>query len=119
MTYLLDSNVLIALCSQDHVHHAIARAWVGSLSSFAFCPVTEGSLVRYIFRSYPEGASLAAKTLASLTALKGYQFWPDDISYASVGLKAIIRHRLVTDVYLSDLADFHGSKLATFDEALA
>ena len=54
MTVLLDSNVLIALVVQDHVHHRAAERWFVDLDEpFATCPITQGALVRLVLR---EGA---------------------------------------------------------------
>ncbi len=51
MTVLLDSNVLIALLVDDHVHHAAAETWfVGTSGNFATCPITQGSLIRLLIR---------------------------------------------------------------------
>ncbi len=57
MTYLLDSNVLIALAVADHVHHqAVRRWWEAGAEPFATCPITQGALLRLLIR---EGMSAA------------------------------------------------------------
>ena len=40
-------------------------------------------------------------------------------SYIDVPTQGIIGHRQVTDAYLAQLARAHGSRLATFDQAMA
>jgi predicted nucleic acid-binding protein len=45
--------------------------------------------------------------------------WPDDVEYADVPIQGIIGHRQVTDAYLAQLARTRGSRLATFDQAMA
>lgn len=45
--HLLDGNVLVALVSSGHVHHAAAQRWFASHAHpFATCPITQGTLVR-------------------------------------------------------------------------
>lgn len=54
-----------------------------------------------------------------IAAQPGYHFWPDDISHSVIDLPRIGGHGQVTDAYLVALARAHGSRLATFDQALA
>jgi toxin-antitoxin system PIN domain toxin len=119
VTVLLDANVLIALLVDDHVHHMAAENWfVGISGSFATCPITQGSLMRLLVR---EGQS-AATAQAVLNGAAGHarhEFWPDDVGYADVPIQGIIGHRQVTDAYLAQLARARGSRLATFDQAMA
>ena len=82
------------------------------------CPITEGALVRFIFRSEYGGSQAALEALKALRKTPGYEFWPADISFASINLHAIIGHRQVTDSYLVGLAEARGGVLATFDRAL-
>lgn len=119
MTYLLDANALIALSFPDHVHHRPIRMWIAGHPKFAVCPITEGALVRFIVRTFPNGAGLASATLEILSRHGGYEFWPDDISYASANLARVAGHKQVTDSYLVALATARGGQLATFDSALA
>ena len=119
MTVLLDANVLIALLVEDHVHHAAAESWFAGMSSnFATCPITQGSLLRLLIRE-GQPASAAREILTGTTADPRHEFWPDDVSYTEVPAQGIIGHRQVTDAYLAQLARAHGSRLATFDQAMA
>ena len=119
MTALLDANVLIALLVDDHVHHVAAENWfVGMRGKFATCPITQGSLMRLLIRE-GQSAATAQTVLNEATADPRHEFWPDDIAYASVPTQGIIGHRQVTDAYLAQLARARGSRLATFDRALA
>jgi toxin-antitoxin system PIN domain toxin len=118
-TFLLDSNVLIALAAEEHVHHPPARVWWAGLASFALCPIVEGALVRYMVR-------LGGSTGDALSTIQGFrnhpacEFWPDSLSYADLDLSRVRGHRQVTDAYLVRLAESHAdSRLATFDRALA
>jgi uncharacterized protein len=119
VTVLLDANVLIALLVDDHVHHQAAENWfVGMAGSFATCPITQGSLMRLLIR---EGQSAAAaRAILNGTAVDPrHEFWADDIPCTDVPTQGIIGHRQVTEAYLAQLARARGSRLATFDQALA
>lgn len=116
---LLDSNVLIALVVSEHVHHAAAEDWFAGLGEgFATCPITQGSLVRLLIRE-GQPASVARDIIHEVTGHPRHDFWPDDVSYLDVPTDGIIGHRQVTDAYLAQLAAARGSRLATFDQALA
>ena len=119
MTVLLDANVLIALLVDDHIHHAAAESWfVGIAGNFATCPITQGSLVRLLIRE-GQPAATAQAVLNETTADPRHEFWPNDVGYADVRFQGIIGHRQVTDAYLAQLARARGSRLATFDRAMA
>ena len=119
MTVLLDANVLIALLVDDHVHHVAAENWfVGTSGNFATCPITQGSLMRLLIRE-GQSAATAQAVLNGATGDARHEFWPDDVGYADVPIQGIISHRQVTDAYLAQLARARGSRLATFDQAMA
>jgi uncharacterized protein len=119
VTVLLDANVLIALLVDDHVHHQAAENWfAGMTGNFATCPITQGSLMRLLIREGQPAA--AARTILDGTAADSrHEFWADDIPYTDVPTQGIVGHRQVTDAYLAQLARARGSRLATFDQALA
>jgi toxin-antitoxin system PIN domain toxin len=119
VTVLLDANVLIALLVDDHVHHVAAENWfVGTSGNFATCPITQGSLMRLLIRE-GQSAATAQAVLNGATGNARHEFWPDDVRYADVPIQGIVGHRQVTDAYLAQLARARGSRLATFDEAMA
>jgi uncharacterized protein len=119
VTILLDANVLIALLVDDHVHHQAAEDWfVGMSGNFATCPITQGSLMRLLIRE-GQSATAARTILNGTTADPRHEFWADDIAYTDVPTDGIVGHRQVTDAYLAQLARARGSRLATFDQALA
>lgn len=89
MTVLLDANVLMALLIDDHVHHQAAENW--------FAGMTRG------FATCP----ITQGSLMRLLIREGQS------------AQGIVGHRQVTDAYLAQLARAHGSRLATFDQALA
>lgn len=117
--YLADGNVLVALTVIDHVHHLAAVEWFESgEAELATCPITQGTLLRFLIR---EGvpSSAAAGTLAAVTDRPWHRFWPDDIGYRRDHLVGVIGHRQVTDAYLVALAQRHGGRVVTFDRGLA
>ena len=118
MTYLLDSDVTIARASPDHLHYLAAIAWLRLNPNFALCPLTEGALIRAIFRSQNGAAQIARQSLQALTELEGYQFWPANLSHRDVPLDRLQGHKQITDAYLVALATSYDGRLATFDRAL-
>lgn len=117
-TYLLDTNVLIALTVADHEHHARTSAWAAGITRFAVCPVVEGALVRFLVR-VGEGAAVAQQVLNAVHALPGCEFWPDSLSYTASDLSRVRGHRQVAEAYLVSLATGRAdATLATLDEGL-
>jgi uncharacterized protein len=117
-TCLLDANAVIALVIAEHEHHERVAIWSESVDRIALCPITEGAVVRYLFR-VGETPATALQLLAALHGSTKVDFWPDSISYADTALAHVTGHRQVTDAYLASLAASHRTRLATFDEALA
>lgn len=119
MTYLLDSSVLISLLSPEHADHLVAQTWAQRTGHLAVCPITEGALIRYLFRTQNRPVEACRRVISSLQTSSLIEFWPDAISYKEVDISALQGHKQVTDAYLVALAAHHGGRLATFDEALA
>jgi len=118
VTCLLDSNVLIALVQEDHVHAEAAGAWFQELREpFATCPITQGALLRVLLRG---GVSLsdARASLSSVVGAAEHEFWSDEIDYLSVRLEGVVGHRQVTDAYLAALARARSGRLASLDRGL-
>lgn len=116
---LLDANLLIALVVEDHVHHEAAERWVAERSApVATCPITQGSLVRFLVREGASGAEVG-RVVGEILDDKRFRFWPDDLGFGSVDLTSVIGHRQVTDAYLAGLARAHAGRLATLDRGLA
>ena len=116
---LADGNVLVALTVRDHIHHQQAAEWfLGLDRQMATCPITQGTLLRFLLR---EGvsASSALAILQKIVSLPEHVFWPDEIGYDASALVGVIGHRQVTDGYLAALATHFGGKLATLDRGLA
>lgn len=119
MTALLDANVLIALVVAEHVHHDAAAEWLSaSDAGFATCPITQGSLVRFLLRT-GQPAAAARDVVSALERASGHEFWPDSVSFAVVELGGVVGHRQVTDAYLAQLARSRNGQLATLDSGLA
>jgi toxin-antitoxin system PIN domain toxin len=119
VTHLLDSNVLIALAIEDHVHHQAAEDWFASTDDgFATCPITQGALLRQALRS-GDTIGEAQKSLALVVAHPRHEFWPDEVGYGDVVMHGIRGHRQVTDAYLAQLARCRSGRLVTFDRGLA
>jgi toxin-antitoxin system PIN domain toxin len=119
VTALLDANVLIALVVAEHVHHDAAAEWLSSSDAgFATCPITQGSLVRFLIRT-GQSATAARDVVIAVERAKGHQFWPDSESFADVKIAGVVGHRQVTDAYLAHLARSREGQLATLDSGLA
>lgn len=118
--HLLDGNVLVALVTSTHVHHAAAQRWFASGDQpFATCPITQGTLLRLLMRLGEMTAEAATAVLAGVTSHNRHRFWADDLGYAKVLWRGVIGHRQVTDAYLAALARRHRGRLVTFDTGLA
>jgi len=119
VTALLDANVLIALVVADHVHHDAAAEWLSaSDTAFATCPITQGSLTRFLLRA-GQSAAAAQQVVSAVSSSERHEFWPDSVSFADVRLSGVVGHRQVTDAYLAQLARHHAGELATLDDGLA
>lgn len=95
MTVLLDANVLIALVVAEHVHHDAAADWLmASDTGFATCPMTQGSLVRFLVRS-GQSAAAARDVVSAVQCTSRHEFWPDALSFAGVEVAGVVGHRQV------------------------
>jgi uncharacterized protein len=118
--HLLDCNVLVALLSPSHVHHAAAARWFAANNeAFATCPITQGTLLRILMHIGELDAAAALAVLHQLIAHPRHRFWPDTLGYAEISWRGVIGHRQVTDAYLASLARRFKGKLVTFDRGLA
>ncbi len=117
---LLDTSLLIALASQDHVHHRAAAQWRARRKRpVATCPLTQGGLVRFMVRAGASGSDAQQFLAAFLGGQEDHRFWPDDVGYDRVDLGAVVGHRQVTDAYLAGLARARGGRVGTLDRGLA
>jgi toxin-antitoxin system PIN domain toxin len=119
MTALLDANVLIALVVAEHVHHDVAAEWLSTTDTdFATCPITQGSLVRFLLRA-GQTAFVARDVVIAVCDASRHEFWADNVPFAEVELGGVVGHRQVTDAYLAQLARSHEGQLVTLDSGLA
>jgi len=119
VTALLDANVLIALVVSEHVHHDAAAEWLSaSDAGFATCPITQGSLVRFLVRT-GQTAAAARDVISAVESANRHEFWPDSVSFTDVEVGGVVGHRQVTDAYLAQLARSRKGQLATLDSGLA
>lgn len=121
--YLLDVNVLLALCDPRHVHHQAAHRWFQEKGcrAWATCPITENGFVRVAshpkYPNRPGDVPVVLAILRQFCRAAGHEFWADDISVRN-GLLSdrIITHAQVTDAYLLALAAHRGGRLASLDQ---
>jgi len=122
---LIDVNALVALAWDSHVHHAAARAWFAERGAdgWATCPATEGGFVRVCSnpKVLPSFISVEAArgVLSALRDAGGHRFLVNDVSPVDRDFPTIVGHRQVTDAQLLTLARRHGTRLVTFDAAVA
>lgn len=102
----------------EHEHHDRASQWLAGVTDFAWCPITQGALVRFLVRMGETPDTIRAVLAAVDDHPRGH-WWPDDLSYTAADLRGVQGHRQVTDAYLASLARHHEGLLATTDQALA
>ena len=124
MTFLLDTNALLALAWGNHEHHEVMTRWLRTAKSFATCPITQGGFLRLSSNpalGFSNGTEDAFRSLDSFLGDERHVFWPDDLSFAEAEVRRdLIRsHTQVTDKYLAALARRYKGRLATLDKPLA
>lgn len=62
MIYLPDVNVWIALTSDQHVHHSVAKRWIHDLATdqLVFCRITELGFLRLLTNAHVMGENVLA-----------------------------------------------------------
>jgi predicted nucleic acid-binding protein len=115
--WLLDVNVLLGCAWKSHAEHAELMAWLLQTKSWATCSLAESGFVRIsMTTAYRASFGDAQKSIATLRALQGHRFVTDDVNAAS--LPTLTSYKDTTDAHLVTLAQKHGLKLATLDDAL-
>jgi uncharacterized protein len=126
MIYLPDVNVWIALTSDRHVHHVIARNWLQSFAGeqIAFCRITELSLLRLLTNSHVMGEDVldpirAWQVYDDLRADPRAIFLPEQIGFSERWRQAAAQisggPNSWTDSYLATFASHTESTVVTFD----
>jgi toxin-antitoxin system PIN domain toxin len=121
---LLDANVLVALLDDAHVHHALAREWLGANvgHGWASCPLTQLGCVRIMANpryANARPAAQVAQRLSKATRTSHHEFWPadaDPLGTDVIEWSRLLSARHVTDVYLLSLAVARGGRFVTFDQ---
>lgn len=122
MTWLLDGNVLVALCIESHVHHARVHRWFETIGRdrFATCVLTQGTLLRVHMRTAADASAAAAwETLAQVATHPRHQWWSDAVSFLDVPHRDLQGGAQVTDAWLAQLSRRRRGRLATLDGGLA
>ena len=116
MKHLLDVNVLLAAVWRNHPLHARASAWLNG-KTVAVCPITEIGFLRISTHRKAINAQIddARKALKKFLDHYAVARIPDDLP--GLDSKAD-KSESVTDLYLADLAEKHGFKLATLDTGI-
>jgi len=126
MSYLLDTNVLIALAWPSHAHHDAAQRWFARKRKLGFrtCPITQTGFVRISCNPafLPDAVTpqQALNLLELITSLPGHEFWPADLALkeAIPSKSSLTGHRQITDAYLLALAAARRGVLATLDKGV-
>lgn len=124
MRALLDVTVLIALLDDAHVHHGLARSWLGKYidAGWASCPLTQLGCIRVMANArYPNArpATQIARRLMAATRTEHHEFWNADVDPLGSNQpdwSRILSAKHTTDVYLLALAAARGGRLVTFDQ---
>ncbi len=122
--YLLDVNAVIALLTEDHVHHRRMKDWFQMPAlQWALCAFTEAGVLRYLTRPKPLGISMkvAISILANLAQEPGYHYQAIRTDWKTLThpfAKLIFGHNQITDAYLLGLAIQEDLVLVTFDKAM-
>jgi toxin-antitoxin system PIN domain toxin len=124
--YLLDVNVLIALSSDEHVHHRKAHQWLHSIQRerWGICPFTEAGYLRFTtnpVRNSHVSFAEAIDVLDEITKQPGYSYWPITESWTALTApfaSRIFGHQQITDACLLGLAIKEDGVLVTFDRGL-
>lgn len=127
MIHLLDVNVLVALGSPEHIHHAATRRWFlrHREQGWATCLVTQSGFVRVTSRSSAgvnRRPEVAIEFLHRATQDAQHHWWPMDRQVHALHpqlRQMMIGPNQVTDFLLLELAYRKGGKLATYDARLA
>ncbi len=123
--YLLDVNLLLALTSQDHVHHGLVRRWFYASPDlpWAVCAFTEAGFLRNATAPRPGQIAMgeAAAILQALTRHPGYRYQAITADWQTLCgpfSQRLYGSKQVTDAYLLGLAVREGLVLATMDKAI-
>ena len=122
--YLLDINVLLALCDEAHEFHEAAWTWFRPrrAQGWVTCPLTENGFLRILGHpAHPArlgSLEAAREILDGLCQSAGHRFWADEVSVRDRSWfleLAQATSKTLTDAYLLGLAAMKKGCFATFD----
>lgn len=126
MKLLLDVNVLVAICVDDHEFHKRVATWMNRSARFdraelMTCSVTELGFLRVLVQapSYSFTIEHGVELLSQLKSSKKYRFGflSDEFGIAQLP-RWVKGPKQITDGHLVELAKAHGATLATLDESI-
>jgi predicted nucleic acid-binding protein len=124
MTYLLDVNVLLALCYGEHVHNQRVISWLGKFGreqppNLALCSITELGFVRVAAgRARLASSVRAAQQDLKRLKIKQRTVFIDDTLGAHDLPLWVEGCKQVTDGHLVSLAAANHAQLVTLDEGI-
>ncbi len=122
--YLFDVNVLLALLSEDHIHHRLVTGWLSDNDpQWAICSFTEAGFLRTATAPRPGKITImeAVAILEDTTRRPGYHYLPitaDFLTLCSPFFARLYGTKQVTDAYLLGLAVREGMVLLTMDKGI-
>ena len=122
--YLLDVNVLMALLSENHIHHQFVTTWFNTPDlKWAICPFVEAGFLRNATAPRPGQITMkdATAVLARIAKEPGYHYLPITAGWQTLCSPVFPRlygAKQVTDAYLLGLALRDGLVLVTMDKGI-
>lgn len=126
MKFLLDVNVLVAICVDQHEFHGRVASWMNQSArsdraELMTCAVTELGFLRVLAQapSYSFAIEHGIELLSRLKSSKEYRFGflSDELGIAQLP-RWVKGPKQITDGHLAGLAKAHGAVLATLDEGI-
>jgi len=125
MARLLETNVLIALADEQHVHHHEANVFFQKArkEGWATCAMVKNGVLRLFGHpNYPGGPGNPGEArvlLREYRAAAGHQFWSASLPPCEPShFPMLPASKHLTDFYLLALAIDHGGRLALFDRRI-
>jgi len=123
--FLLDVNILVALCEDEHIHHERVMRWFDASASagWGICTYAETGFLRLMTNPKVGDHSFeeANAILAELTLLPGFRFWPIAYRWSDLVQPFATRvygHQQIVDALMFGLALKESSIFVTLDSAV-
>lgn len=126
MRFLLDVNVLVAICVDQHEFHERVSSWMKQSArpdraELLTCAVAELGFLRVLAQapSYSFTVEHGIELLSRLKSSNEYRFGflPDELGIDQLP-RWVKGPKQITDGHLVELAKAHGATLATLDEGI-